>query len=191
MAKYYLAAALLTLLNYPPLSPLGASQHLNSSSSGHLLYCHAFTAPSSFHSIKLSPQYIQSSNVKLSQVPIRKSGVIGLKDDHSNDNGDNKNNAAARGKNDITVINSSNGAEKISTLTPKHESTTLNNDGNGVDSNYVEMARCVKSTMVPFCGPLLIVPPLIIMEDGAAMMKNVPYRTIVVILSKAAMLLPY
>ena len=127
MAKYYFAAALLLLLNPPNYSPLGASQqHLNSSSA----FCHAFAPSLTFHTTKQSHQYNIPNTIQLSQVPIRKSGVIGLKDDHSPNSND------GRGKNDIRVINSSNG-EKISVITPKQQSAAAAdcNDGQSLRRN--------------------------------------------------------
>ena len=129
MAKYYFAAALLLLLNPPNYSSLGASQqqHFNSSSA----FCHAFAPSLTFHTIKQSHQYNIPNTIQLSQVPIRKSGVIGLKDDHSPNSND------GREKNDIRVINSSNG-EKISVITPKQQSAAAAadcNDGQSLRRN--------------------------------------------------------
>jgi len=119
MAKYYLAAALLILLNPPQTSPLGgdgASLAPNYSS----IYCDAFAPPSLFSTIN-SHHGLRSNDSRLLQVPIRKSGVlIKHNDSNDDDNNDTKDDASFKyqDKNDITVINSTNGPEKISVINP-------------------------------------------------------------------------
>mmetsp|Transcript_36409 Transcript_36409/g.74247 ORF Transcript_36409/g.74247 Transcript_36409/m.74247 type:complete len:1356 (+) Transcript_36409:87-4154(+) len=119
MAKYYLAAALLILLNPPQNSPLGgdgASQLAHHHSS---IYCDAFAPPSLFSTIN-SHHGRRSNDSRLLQVPIRKSGVL-IKHNDNNDNennNDTKDDDASFNKNDITIINSTNGPEKISVINP-------------------------------------------------------------------------